>query len=278
MSTWLDLPSSVVDRGILCNPLDQGNWGGESTVRGRGLTAKIVAPWADWVDTLQVIEGLPETIGGVLRKVPLECPWLAGMWATSATWSGHGASDAPAPDPGSGPVDWTLAAPFTHVVFEVRFETPVFPFDGDEAFTSVRVVGSADKVTVPGNFWKYVDTDGDPLDMNLGVDVGKIAIETTRHWVPSPSAAFGVMVPLMSRVNSHAVVLGGYTFDPGFLYFPSFQISSVLGGGNTIQTSVTYPLVYRSLSWQQVIGTSGTAVDVFPAPYLAGDLNALLGI
>lgn len=263
MAIIADLPPYT----LLAPPDGSGFEGDYEQDLPRRHRLRFLFAWEDLEDALEVIAGKPETVSGAyVRSVPLQSPFVASMYARSFTHRGIG-------------VDTNISASrlYSNALVDVTFETPRFALEGSNAYTSLRFVAATEKVTVPNTYYTISgETGADAIvEQNIGLDVGTLGVEISRHWVADATETMATLLPLFGTVNSLDVSFGSLVFPAGTLFLPRGTTDLQVPLGGEIGTTIAITLQYRSLPWNQVIRSGGVAGTLDPAPYATADHNAI---
>jgi hypothetical protein len=263
VATLADLPASYKLLAPAGGNAFEGDWDAE----GRRHAGRILLPWEDAEAGMQAIAGVPTVLSGALvRRVPLESPYVPGMYATSLRHRGVGVDGAITP-----------SRPYSHVMVDVVFETPRWPLEGSSAYTSFRFTGNVQRITLPNTYYTFAGQAGAlaVVEQNVGRDVGAVGVEIGRHWVADPTISMAVLLPLLGKVSTQPVTIGALTFAAGTLLFPTTMSDIRIPAQGEINATLALTLSWRELPWNMAIRPDGAANLLSPLPFATADLNAI---
>jgi hypothetical protein len=261
MSTLADLPPSAK---ILVGRNGQFRFAMNGDAVNQRLAFKVT--WEDSPAFLQAVIGTTATVNGLVRRIPLQNPYLSQLYAIGISDCQGQGSDENISD----------TRPYPWLIYTVDFAILPYGVSGDSAFLTLTHDDAGRTVTVPGQNYTFAD-DGSKIDQNVGLPIGGTAVQFTLHQLPSLPGFLSVVLPLVGKVNSTAVTVAGVTYPAGTLYFETFGTGSQRSafGVETHEGSIS--LVYSALPWNQAIKpTTGLPANVSPAPFQVANLNALV--
>lgn len=263
--TELSVPFKLLNRAT-----GNGPYTGRIDSGDRRDRLRIAVAWEDFETTLKEIIGRREVTGSgsgaqFSALVPIGHPWVKGLYATSIDYEAVGADD-----------QVSLRRPWPRMILTIEFGPLGFdPDASDQPYVRMRPKGTSSFMTLPGSAFTFAG-NGERLDQDVGRLVGQVAYEIERIQVPSLDQWIAVAEPLLGRVNSDTVRIRGRTFSAGYLLFPTFDAEFqlfVLGAENF---SVSFPLIYRTVPWNQAMRSDGTYDTLSPTPYPTAALSPLL--
>lgn len=216
-----------------------------------------------WTTTTTTTNGTTTTTS--TRGPRLGSPYFPGTVATGVSFEGVGAD---------GPIN--PARPFSHARVAVRFGWLPFGTDGSQPYVDVRWRGKSTLATIPNARTQF--SNGEMLDFDSGVWLGSVSVEVTLHQLVNWQTSLAILMGLMGKVSSDAVTLDGFACSAGTLMMPTFDAAKSVASMGSPQQTLTIPLEYRSLPWNQAIRSDGVADTVSPAPYVTGAFTPLLSI
>lgn len=260
MSTLADLPPSAK---ILVGRNGQFRFAMSGESVNQRLAFKVT--WEDSPAFLQAVIGTTATINGLVRRVPLQNPYLPQLYAVGISDCQGVGSDA----------NISATRPYPWLIYTVDFAILPFGVSGDSAFLTLNHDGAGRTVTVPGQYYAF--SDGTKIDQNVGIPIGGHAISLTVHQLPSLINFMAVATPLEGKVNSTTLTVAGISYAPGTVFFETFGTSSQKSAFGVATHEAGISLIYSALPWNKAIKpTTGLPDDVSPAPFQTANLNALV--
>jgi hypothetical protein len=256
---------------FLNNPDGTGAATGEWTIGRRTATLSFLCYWSDLEGFLQQIAGYPIEYGvghgaSIVQQVPLIYPFNSKLYAQRISHRAATCSNILTPI--------TLANPYSKAMVTVEFGT--FPFqisDGSTPWLNIQSKGSTEFVTIPGVPFTF--SDGSKPEKDLGKIMGMQTFTIQRFQIPSFDQWLQSSYSLMGQVNSDTVTISQTPIAPGYLFFPTQDISSQTNVLGSPQSTATIQLVYRSKPWNQAMRADGTWDTLTPNVY---DTTALSGL
>lgn len=231
---------------------------------------RIAVAWEHVETALEQIQGKRETTGAgsgatTTAQIPIRHPWNSKLYAIAVDGEAVGADR-----------EVTVDRPWPTVILTITFGYLGFdPQAGEQPYIQVRRRASSSFVTLPGSAFTFVG-NGERLDQDVGRLVGQLAYEITKFQVPDIDQFMDVAEPLMGCVNSDSVRLGKRTIAAGHLLFPTMDSDTGITVGGVRSDQLTFPLVYRTVKWNQAMRSDGTIDTLSPTPYPTAALSALL--
>lgn len=244
MSSISDLPASY-----------SGQWLQDSTdesidENGVQATCSWYGPWAERIEFLRVVSGLPEQItypGGVsvTRIVPLKYPFYENVYAYNARARGTGSCSLG----GDG-----LTATYDWAIITVNFKTYPYKLDGDQAMITRQDDGGMEFVTRPGSAYIF-PSDSLRINQDVGVPVPTNDFSLTFHRLPFLDRA--LWQTLQGRVNT--VDFLGY--PAGTIQYVGPSSTATVTIANQFSFEATHRFRFRWIPHNQIMRPDGTGFE-----------------
>ena len=272
----MQLSAISVPKGwrLLNNPNGTGAASGEWTMGGGTRSLRFCVAFSDVESFCQQVAGVPTIYGAgggasIVNQSPLVYPFNPKLYAQRITMAA--ASTNPL-----DPSGINLVNPFTWAVVTVEFATfPYQPGDGSTPWLKVDVKGSTEFLTLPGVAFSFAGT-GEKVEQDVGRIIGLQTYQITRYQIPSIDQWLAVANSCLGCTNSDTVTLGKTTVAPGYLLFPTQDVTAQTNALGNPMCEGSLSLVYRTVQWNQAMRSDGVFDTLTPAPYPTAALSALL--
>lgn len=263
MSTIADLPPSAK---LLIGQSAQTNF----AMDGSGLKMRLTwsVSWEDSPAFLEALQGYPETIGTLTRRVPLRNQFVPSIYALAISNARFVGADSAI----------SASRISTHIHYTIEYGPLGYEVGGDSAYVTINHAGSTRSVTVPGVQYAFSagTYSGTKVQQDVAQPIGGVGMQLTLHQVPSISAFVATADAMLGTVNSTSLVVAGITRAAGTVYFDTYESQSTRSVLGTEQHEVSISLIYSALPWNKFLDPGGSANAVTPAPFPTANHNTLL--